>query len=326
MKDKILITGADGFIGSHLTELCLEKGYRVKALSYYNSFNHKGWLDGNDNKNLEIVVGDIRDPFFCFDIVKDVSVVYNLAALIAVPYSYIAPGSYIQTNIGGTYNICEAAKRNGNIRLVQVSSSEVYGTAQYIPIDEKHPKQSQSPYSASKIGADAIAISFYHSFGLPVIIARPFNTYGPRQSCRAVIPSIITQIVSGKKKVVLGDISTIRDFNFISDICEGILTLGECKDAIGREVNICSNTGRAIEEVLNHIKTILNADVTVEQDNQLIRPTKSEVLKLQGDSSLLYNLTGWQSKVTITDGLKTTCEWYKRPENLQKFAQSPNPV
>jgi NAD dependent epimerase/dehydratase len=319
MDNQILITGADGFIGSHLTESFLERGYKVKALSNYNSFNNYGWLEDIKNKNLEVVVGDIRDPFYCLDLVKNVSIIYNLAALIAVPFSYISPGSYIQTNAIGTYNICEAAKRNGNIRLVQISTSEVYGTAKYLPIDEKHPKNPQSPYSASKIGADAIALSYFNSYDLPVIIARPFNTYGPRQSYRAVIPSIILQILSGNDKVVLGDTSTKRDFNYVNDICEGLISLGQTNNANGCEVNICSNSSQTIEQIFCQIRKIMQVQVELDFKKELVRPAKSEVLELQGDYSQLFKLTGWKPKVSLEEGLITTCKWYQKPENLKKF-------
>src|SRR4030043_522564 len=235
----ILVTGADGFKGSHLVETLLERGHRVKALSQYNSFNYWGWLeDIPSNPNLEIISGDIRDPYFCMGISKGVDLIYHLAALIAIPFSYIAPDSYIDTNIKGTLNICQAARVNGNIRIINTSTSEVYGTAQYIPIDEKHLKQPQSPYSASKIGADAIAMSFFNSFDLPLTTVRPFNTYGPRQSARAIIPSIISQISSGIKEIKRGDITPTRDFNFVKDTCSGFIKLAGCSDSIGKEINL----------------------------------------------------------------------------------------
>jgi len=230
---KILITGADGFIGSHLTEMLLKENNKIKALSYYNSFNFWGWLDNiPKNKNLEIISGDIRDPHFCKEITKDIDIIFHLAALIAIPYSYIAPDSYVDTNIKGTLNICQSAKENQVKRIIHTSTSEVYGTAKYVPIDENHPLQAQSPYSASKIGADSMAISFYNSFNLPISIARPFNTYGPRQSARAIIPTIITQIASGKKQIKLGDLSPTRDFNYVEDTCRAFVYIAENENTI----------------------------------------------------------------------------------------------
>ena len=238
----ILVTGADGFIGSHLTEMLLAQGNKVKALSYYNSFNYWGWLeDVPKNENLEIISGDIRDPHFCKEITKGVDIIFHLAALIAIPYSYVAPDSYVDTNVKGTLNICQASKENGNIRFIHTSTSEVYGTAQYVPIDEKHPLQPQSPYSASKIGADAMAMSFYNAFELPVTVVRPFNTYGPRQSARAVIPTIITQIAAGKKQIKLGDVTPTRDFSYVEDTCRGFIALAESDQTIGETINIGSN-------------------------------------------------------------------------------------
>ncbi len=315
---KILVTGADGFIGSHLTEVLLQKGHKVKALSQYNSFNFWGWLeDLPANENLEIITGDVRDPHFCKEITKDVDLIFHLAALIAIPYSYVAPDSYIDTNIKGTLNICQAAKENGNIRVIHTSTSEVYGTAQYVPIDEKHPKQPQSPYSASKIGADAIAMSFYNAFELPVTIARPFNTYGPRQSARAIIPTIITQIKSGIKEIKLGDLRPTRDFNYVLDTCNGFIDLAESDKTIGKEINICSNFEISMADTLNIIKEIMNSDIEFITDHQRLRPDNSEVFRLWGDNSLIYNLTGFKPKYTIRQGLELTCDWF-----LKKNADS----
>ncbi|MFC2151963.1 NAD-dependent 4,6-dehydratase LegB [Bacteroidota bacterium] len=316
----ILVTGADGFIGSHLTELLLEKGYKVRALSYYNSFNNWGWLeDIPKNSNLEIVTGDIRDPHFCKEIVKDIDIIFHLAALIAIPYSYVAPDSYVDTNIKGTLNICQAAKENGNVRVVHTSTSEVYGTAEYVPIDEKHPKQPQSPYSATKIGADAIALSFYNAFNLPVTIARPFNTYGPRQSARAFIPSIITQILVGKKVIEVGDLRPTRDLNFVHDTCEGFLKLALSDSTIGKEVNIASNHEISMNDTLEIIKKILKSDVTFKEDKQRIRPSNSEVFRLWGDNLKIKQLTGYKPKYSIEEGLKLTCDWFAKPENIKKY-------
>lgn len=316
----VLVTGADGFIGSHLTELLLEKGYKVRALAQYNSFNYWGWLeDIPNNENLEIVTGDVRDPHFCNEIIKRVDIVFHLAALIAIPYSYAAPDSYVDTNVKGTLNICQAAKENGNIRVIHTSTSEVYGTAQYVPIDEKHPKQAQSPYSASKIGADAMAMSFFNAFELPITIARPFNTYGPRQSARAFIPTIITQILSGAKEIKVGDLTPTRDLNFVKDTCEGFLQLAQCDDSIGQEVNIASNYEISMQEVLELIQKILQNDVSCTNDEQRIRPANSEVFRLWGDNSKINSLTGFKPTYSIEKGLKLCCDWFSKRENRQKY-------
>lgn len=318
-----LITGADGFIGSHLTELLLEKGYKVRALSYYNSFNFWGWLeDIPANKNLEIISGDVRDPHFCKEIVKGVDIIFHLAALIAIPYSYVAPDSYVDTNVKGTLNICQAAKENGNIRVVHTSTSEVYGTAQYVPIDEKHPKQPQSPYSASKIGADMMAMSFYNAFELPVTTVRPFNTYGPRQSARAIIPTIITQIANGMKEIKLGDLSPTRDFNFVKDTARGFLAIAECDATIGKEINIASNYEISMADTLNLIKEIMRSDVQFITDEQRLRPKDSEVFRLWGDNSLMKTLTGWQPEYNIEKGLTETVNWFLKGANLKKYKAS----
>jgi NAD dependent epimerase/dehydratase len=320
MKKIALVTGADGFIGSHLTELLLKNGYHVKALSQYNSFNFWGWLeDIPADKNLEIIIGDVRDPHFCQNMMKGVDIVFHLAALIAIPYSYVAPDSYIDTNIKGTLNVCQAAKELGNIRMIHTSTSEVYGTAQYVPIDEKHPKQPQSPYSASKIGSDAIAMSFYNAFNLPVTVARPFNTYGPRQSARAIIPAIISQIISGKKEIKLGDLSPTRDFNYIKDTIRGFLALAESEKTIGKEVNISSNFEISMFDTLNLIKKILKIDVSFIKDENRLRPNNSEVFRLYGDNRLIHELTGWKPNYTIEQGLHETCEWFLKPENMVKY-------
>lgn len=317
---KALVTGADGFIGSHLTEMLLSNGYKVKALSQYNSFNNWGWLDDiPQNSNLEIVCGDIRDPHYCKSIIKDVDIVFHLAALIAIPYSYVAPDSYVDTNIKGTLNICQAALENGKIRVIHTSTSEVYGTAQYVPIDEKHPKQAQSPYSASKIGADAMAISFYNAFNLPVTIARPFNTYGPRQSARAIIPTIISQIASGLKEIKLGDLTPTRDLNFVKDTCAGFVSIAECSETIGKEINICSNYEISMIDTLNLIKDIMKSDVKYITDEQRIRPEKSEVFRLWGDNSLIKQLTNFTPKYSLEKGLHETINWFLDKNNLKKY-------
>jgi NAD dependent epimerase/dehydratase len=315
----ILVTGADGFIGSHLTEMLLAEGYKVKALSYYNSFNYWGWLDDIKHPNLEVVSGDVRDPNFCRHVTKNMDTIYHLAALIAIPYSYIAPDSYVDTNVKGTLNICQAAKENCVRRVLITSTSEVYGTAHYVPIDEKHPKQPQSPYSASKIGADMMALSFFHSFELPVIIARPFNTYGPRQSARAIIPTIITQIANGNTEIRLGDISPTRDFNFVKDICHGFIELANCDAAIGEEVNISSNSEISMRSIVELISKIMNSNVTLVEDIRRVRPKNSEVFRLWGDNTKIKNMTGYTPLYSIEQGLKETVEWFLKPCNLKKY-------
>ena len=317
---KVLVTGADGFIGSHLTEALLKDGYQVRALAQYNSFNYWGWLeDIKPNLNLEIVCGDIRDPNYCREISKGIDVIFDLAALIAIPYSNIAPESYIETNVKGTLNICQAAKDNSVKRILVTSTSEVYGTAKYVPIDEKHPLQPQSPYSASKIGADAIAMSFYNAFKLPLTIVRPFNTYGPRQSARAVIPTIITQIASGMKEIKLGDTSPTRDFNYVEDICQGFILLSQCDKAIGETVNIGSNYEISIKETFELIKDIMHSDAKLVINDQRIRPEKSEVFRLWCDNSKIKALTGFEPKYSIREGLEKTVEWFTNPQNLGKY-------
>jgi NAD dependent epimerase/dehydratase len=317
---KVLITGADGFIGSHLTELLLAKGYHVKALSLYNSFNNWGWLeDIPPHKNLEIVTGDIRDPHFVKELVKDSEIIFNLAALIAIPYSYIAPDSYVDTNIKGTLNVCQAAKENGNIRVIHTSTSEVYGTAQYVPIDEKHPKQPQSPYSASKIGADAMAMSFNLAFGLPVTVARPFNTFGPRQSARAIIPTIISQIAGGSHTIKLGDLTPTRDLNFVQDTCKGFLAIAGHDNTIGKEINISSNYEISMGEVARKIIGLMGKKVEIETDPQRIRPGNSEVFRLWGDNSLIRELTGFMPDYSLDEGLQITVDWFTRAGILKKY-------
>ena len=317
---KVLVTGADGFIGSHLTETLLEKGYKVKALSQYNSFNYWGWLeDIEPNKNLEVVSGDIRDPFYCEEITKDIDTVFHLAALIAIPFSYKAPQSYVETNITGTLNICNAALKNSVKRVLVTSTSEVYGTAQYVPIDEKHPKQPQSPYSASKIGADAMALSYYNAFSLPVTIVRPFNTYGPRQSARAIIPTIISQIASGIETIKLGDLTPTRDFNFVKDTCNGFIAISDCNETIGKEINIASNYEISMGDTLNIIKSIMNSNVKFITDEQRIRPENSEVFRLWGDNTLIKKLTNWEPEYSIEQGLNETIKWFTKPDNLAKY-------
>lgn len=316
----VLVTGADGFIGSHLTEMLVDLGYRVKALSQYNSFNNWGWLEGIECKDkIEVLTGDIRDPHYCKFITKDIDIIFHLAALIAIPYSYIAPDSYVDTNIKGTLNICQAAKENGNIRVIHTSTSEVYGTAQYVPIDEDHPMQPQSPYSATKIAADAMAMSFYNAFDLPVTIARPFNTYGPRQSARAVIPTIITQIANGEKEIKLGDVTPTRDFNYVDDTCRGFIDLAECDESIGQTVNIGSNSEISVGDTLNLIKELMNSNVEFIVNNERMRPRKSEVFRLWCDNSKIEKLTGFKPEVGIRQGLQKTIDWITQPHNLRNY-------
>ncbi len=317
---RILVTGADGFIGSHLTEMLLERGYRVRALSQYNSFNYWGWLEQIPaGKNLEIISGDIRDPHYCKEITKNIDTIFHLAALIAIPYSYIAPDSYVDTNVKGTLNICQAAKENKVKRVIHTSTSEVYGTALYVPIDEKHPKQPQSPYSASKIGADMMAMSFHNAFDLPVTIARPFNTYGPRQSARAIIPTIITQIANGAKEIKLGDLTPTRDFNYVTDTCRGFIALAESDNSIGLEVNIASNFEVSMKDTLELIREIMHSDIKFISEEQRIRPEKSEVFRLWGDNSLIKNFTGFEPEYSLEKGLKETIDWFSKKENLKMY-------
>jgi NAD dependent epimerase/dehydratase len=317
---RVLVTGADGFIGSHLTEMLVTHGYEVRALCLYNSFNSWGWLDNSLVKNkIEVVCGDVRDPHFCKEITKDIDIIFHLAALIAIPYSYVAPASYVDTNITGTVNICKAAVENGVGRVVHTSTSEVYGTAKYVPIDEKHPLQPQSPYSASKIAADSMAMSFYNSFELPLTIARPFNTYGPRQSARAVIPTIITQIANGMKEIRLGDTSPTRDFNYVLDTCNGFISLAKTDETIGKTVNIGSNYEISVSDTLDLIKEIMQSDVEFIRDEQRIRPQKSEVHRLWCDNSLIKNLTKFEPKYSIKEGLTETIEWFTNKENLRQY-------
>lgn len=317
---KVLITGADGFIGSHLTEILVGSGAQVKALAQYNSFNNWGWLeDVGCLDKIEVLTGDVRDPHYCKEITKEVDVIFHLAALIAIPYSYIAPDGYVDTNIKGTLNICQAAIESGCKRIIHTSTSEVYGTAQYVPIDEKHPLQPQSPYSASKIGADAIAMSFYNAFGLPLAIARPFNAYGPRQSARAVIPTIITQIAAGMKEIKIGDVTPTRDFTYVEDTCRGLIALAECDKAVGQVVNIGSNYEISVGDVLNLIKEIMCSDVVFVTDKERVRPEKSEVFRLWCDNSRLKSLTGFELKYTLREGLEKTIEWFTDPKNLGRY-------
>jgi NAD dependent epimerase/dehydratase len=315
----VLVTGADGFIGSHLVDLLLSEGFNVRALSQYNSFNSRGWLEGNNHPRLEVVSGDVRDANFCREITRGCSTVFHLAALIAIPYSYIAPDSYVDTNIKGTLNMCQAAKDAGIERIVVTSTSEVYGTALYVPIDEKHPRQPQSPYSATKIGADAIALSFYNAFELPVVIARPFNTYGPRQSARAIIPTIISQIAAGATEIKVGDLTPTRDFNFVEDTCRGFLALAQTEGIEGRDINIATGTEITMADTLDLIAKLMGKDVRYVVDPERIRPSKSEVRRLCGDNTVITSLTSWRPQVSIEEGLRRTIEWFTDAKNLAKY-------
>ena len=319
---KVLVTGADGFIGSHLVEQLVKSGYTVKAFCYYNSFNSWGWLDtlpDTIKNNIEVFTGDIRDPNGVRTAMKDVDVVYHLAALIAIPYSYHSPDSYIDTNVKGTLNIVQAARDFNTSRVLITSTSEVYGTAQFVPITEHHPKQPQSPYSASKIGADCIADSFFRSFGTPVTIVRPFNTYGPRQSARAVIPTIITQLLAGKTDIKLGDITPTRDLLFVKDTVEGFIQIADSNLLIGHEVNIATQSEITVGNLAQTIINQINPEARIITDNQRLRPEKSEVFRLFGSNEKLKKHTPWQQKYTLQQGLAETIEWFRNSENLKQY-------
>jgi len=316
----ILVTGADGFIGSHLVEYLLARGSRVRALAQYNSFNSWGWLEEVQPSNqLAVVTGDVRDPTRCRDLVEGIDVVFHLAALIAIPYSYAAPASYVETNVEGTLNICQAAREQGAARVVQTSTSEVYGTARFVPITEDHPLQPQSPYSASKIGADAMALSYFHAFGLPVTVARPFNTYGPRQSARAVIPTTITQLAVGKAQIKLGDLSPTRDFCYVEDTCAALAALAECDAAVGQVVNIGTNSEISIGDLVHLIAELMEKRVEVVQEEVRLRPKGSEVYRLLADNQKLHNLTGLRPTHTLEEGLKKTIAWFSQQSRLEKY-------
>ena len=322
MRGKVLVTGSDGFIGSHLVEMLLEAGYDVRAFVYYNSFNSWGWLDTfskNQLESVEVVTGDVRDPNGVRAAVKGVDIVFHLAALIGIPFSYHSPDSYVDTNIKGTLNVLQASRNENVARVIVTSTSEVYGTAQYVPIDEKHPLQGQSPYSASKIGADKIAESFHRSFGTPVVIARPFNTFGPRQSSRAVIPTIIAQIMSGCNKIMLGSTHPTRDLNYVTDICSGFLALAGCDDAIGKEVNIGSGREISIGELAQMIISLTRPDVQIFCDEERVRPKASEVERLLCNNRLIRNMVDWEPLISLEEGVRRTIEWFKDPGNLKGY-------
>ena len=319
---KVLVTGADGFIGSHLVEHLIEEGFQVKAFVYYNSFNSWGWLDTLPKEvlnKIEIFTGDIRDPNGVRTAVKGVDMIYHLAALIAIPYSYHSPDSYVDTNVKGTLNVLQAARDFNIERVIVTSTSEVYGTALYVPIDEKHPKQGQSPYSASKIGADAMADSFYRSFNLPVTIVRPFNTFGPRQSARAVIPTIITQLLSGKTEIKLGALHPTRDLLFVKDTVKGFVEIASSSQTIGQEINIATQQEISIQDLAQSIINIINPNTKIISDDVRLRPEKSEVERLLGSAEKIKSLTKWEPTFTLSQGLQETIEWFKNPINLKQY-------
>lgn len=319
---KVLVTGADGFIGSHLVENLLARGCDVRAFVYYNSFNSWGWLDtlpSSELRKLDVFAGDVRDPNGVLTAMKGCDAVFHLAALIAIPFSYHSPDSYVDTNIKGTLNILQAARQCGTERVLVTSTSEVYGTAQYVPIDEKHPYQGQSPYSATKIGADRMAESFYRSFDCPVTIVRPFNTYGPRQSARAVIPTIITQLLTGETEVHLGSLEPTRDFNYVLDTAEGFAAIAESDATIGEEINIATGVEHSIGDLANELIQQLNPDARIRHDEQRVRPDKSEVERLLGDNSRMLELTSWKPAHDLSSGIAETVEWFKQPDNLSRY-------
>lgn len=320
MAHTVMVTGADGFIGSHLTEELVKKGERVKAFCLYNSFGTWGWLDTlpPEIKNeIEVFMGDVRDPNGVRCAMEGQEIVYHLAALIAIPFSYHSPDSYVDTNIKGTLNVLNAARQVGTKHLLVTSTSEVYGTARYVPIDEKHPFQGQSPYSATKIGADRLAESFWRSFELPVTIVRPFNTYGPRQSARAVIPTIITQLLAGKTEIKLGSLTPTRDFNYVKDTAAGFMALGDCEAAIGQEVNIATGEEHSIGDLANELIRQINPEAKIVCDEQRLRPENSEVERLLGDASKMRALTGWKPAYTFEQGLAATIEFLRG--NMERY-------
>lgn len=323
LKNKrVLITGADGFIGSHLTEALLEAGCKVKAFVYYNSFNSWGWLDTFPKDKLaqiEVFTGDIRDPNGVRKALENIDIVFHLAALIAIPFSYHSPDSYVDTNIKGTLNVLQAARDTGCEKILVTSTSEVYGTAKYVPIDELHPFQGQSPYSASKIGADRIAESFYRSFNLPVAIVRPFNTFGPRQSARAVIPTIISQLLAGKKEIKLGSLDPTRDLLFVKDTAQGFIEIAKSDKTVGQEINIATQAEISIGDLANKIIKLTKSEAKIITDQDRLRPAKSEVERLLGSNKKIMELTAWRPKYDLDQGLAQTIEWFRDPENLKRY-------
>ncbi|WP_461208456.1 NAD-dependent 4,6-dehydratase LegB [Desulfocurvus sp. DL9XJH121] len=323
---KILVTGADGFIGSHLTEALVRSGHDVRAFVLYNSFNSWGWLDHSTpeiRKGLDVFAGDVRDPNGVRTAMRGCDVVLHLAALIAIPYSYHSPDTYVDTNVKGTLNVVQAARDLGVERVVHTSTSEVYGTARYVPIDEEHPLQGQSPYSASKIGGDQIAFSFHKSFDTPVSVIRPFNTYGPRQSARAIIPTVITQIAAGKRTLKLGSLHPTRDMNFVADTARAFMAVACCDEAVGRVANVGSNYEISMGGLVGLIAKVMDADVEIVTDDQRVRPEKSEVERLWADNAFIRKLTGWAPEYGGLDGLerglRETVDWFRVPENLKMY-------
>lgn len=319
---KVLVTGADGFIGSHLVERLIDEGANVKAFAYYNSFNSWGWMDTFSKETLakiEVFTGDVRDPNGVRTAMQGCDVVFHLAALIAIPYSYHSPDSYVDTNIKGTLNIVQAAKDLGVEKVLVTSTSEVYGTALYVPIDEKHPRQGQSPYSATKIGADHIAESFYRSFNVPVTIVRPFNTFGPRQSARAVIPTIITQLLAGKTEIKLGALHPTRDLLFVKDTANGFVEIAKSDSLIGEEVNIATHSEITIGDLAQKLINIINPSAKIVSDDIRLRPEKSEVERLFGSNQKIIQHTDWRQQYSLDEGLKQTIEWFSKPENLKQY-------
>ena len=324
MAERVLVTGADGFIGSHLTEMLLERGYDVRAFVLYNSFGTWGWLDSLPKEKrdaLDVVMGDVRDPSFVRRAMEGVDCVFHLAALIAIPYSYIAPDAYVDTNIKGTLNVLNAARELRTKRVLVTSTSEVYGTAQYVPIDERHPFQGQSPYSATKIGADHLAESYYRSFGIPLTIVRPFNTYGPRQSARAVIPTIITQLLAGYEEIKLGSLRPTRDFVFCKDTARGFIELSKCEAAIGREVNIATGREISIGDLARKLIGMVHSNAQIICEEQRLRPKNSEVERLLGSNELLYSLTGFKPETSIDKGLEETVRWIQGHMDSYKISR-----
>ncbi|MDP2939812.1 MAG: NAD-dependent 4,6-dehydratase LegB [Candidatus Omnitrophota bacterium] len=319
---KILVTGADGFIGSHLVEALLEEKCKVRAFVYYNSFNNWGWLDtlSKDKlKNIDVFTGDIRDPYGVRKSAEDIDVIFHLAALIAIPFSYHSPDSYIDTNVKGTLNILQAARDKKCKKVIVTSTSEVYGTARYVPIDENHPLQGQSPYSATKIAADKIAESFYRSFNLSVCIFRPFNTFGPRQSARAIIPTIIIQLLSGRNKIKLGSLYPTRDIIFVKDTVQGFIEVAKSERTIGEEINVATQKEISVGDLAKKIINMINPKATIAVDRVRIRPKNSEVERLLGSNEKIIKLTNWRQKYSLEDGIRKTIEWFKVKENLRKY-------
>jgi len=323
---KVLVTGADGFIGSHLTEELVRRGHDVRAFVFYNSFSSWGWLDHSEpeiKKSLDVFAGDIRDPHGVKQAMKGCNVVFHLAALIAIPYSYHSPDTYVDTNVKGTLNVVQAARELNVRKVVHTSTSEVYGTAKFVPITEEHPLQGQSPYSASKIGADQIAMSFYLSYGTPVAIIRPFNTYGPKQSARAVIPTIITQIAQGKGKIKLGSLHPTRDFSFIKDTVRGFIAVGESDESVGEVLNVGSNFEISVGDMVNMIAETMSTDIEILTEEERLRPENSEVERLWADNKKIRKFTGWIPEYGGVEGLRRgigeTVAWFINPENLKRY-------